>query len=280
MTRASGNPGAETPEYESGAFCWVGLATADTERAKAFYSQLFGWRPEGHDAGAAGAFTLMRRHGEEVAIVYRQTPEARVAQVTSHWTPYILVENADATAARAAGLGAAGILREPFEALGQGRVAPIRDPTGAIVSLWQPRARLGATLLNDVGALGWIELVTADIERAKSFYAELLGWEYRSDERGYVTVVHRGRCNGGMRQRTAREGGAPGRWLPHFTVANVAETVREAQRLGALRLTDANGRGRSALLADPQGAAFMAIEHIRGRGGASVEPAMRRSYPH
>jgi uncharacterized protein len=60
-----------------------------------------------------------------------------------------------------------------------GRVAAIRDPTGAIVSLWQPRARIGATPVNDIGALCWNELTTTDIERAKAFFAELLGRRLR-----------------------------------------------------------------------------------------------------
>src|SRR5829696_8342711 len=109
------------------------------------------------------------------------------------------VVDADATAARAGELGGAAVFREPFDVLDAGRVAAISDPTGAIVSLWQPRSRIGATLVNDVGALCWNELATPDVERAKSFFAELLGWEYDTDDSGYASIRNVGKLNGGIR---------------------------------------------------------------------------------
>jgi predicted enzyme related to lactoylglutathione lyase len=159
----------ERTRYDAGTFCWVGLATSDTAAARAFYGGLFGWQDEDLDAGAAGAYTTLRRGGEEVAKLYRQQPQARAAGAPPHWTSYISVEDADATTARAKELGGAAVFRGAFDVLDAGRVAAIRDPTGAIVSLWQPRSRIGATLVNDTGALCWNELATTDVERAKSF---------------------------------------------------------------------------------------------------------------
>src|ERR687898_30331 len=148
----------ERTRYEPGTFCWVGLATSDPAGAQAFYTSPFGWQAEDLPAGAAGTFTLLRRGGRDVAILYRQTPEARAAGAPPHWTSFISVEDAGATAARANELGGAAVFREPFDVLEAGRVAAIRDPTGAMVSLWQPRSRIGATLVNDPGALCWNEL--------------------------------------------------------------------------------------------------------------------------
>jgi uncharacterized protein len=249
------------PAYEPGAFCWVALATADTEGAKRFYSELLGWQPEDLNAGAAGAFTMLRWRGEEVAILYRQTPEARAARAAPHWSPFIVVEGVDATAARASGLGGE-LLREPFHALGEGRVAPIRDPTGATVSLWQPRGRAGPTLVNDVGALGWLELATADVDRARRFYGQLLGWEYRIDASGRTVITNRGRRNGGMRGRTAKEIGAPSSWVAYFLVDDTDDAARTAESLGGRRLAevDAGPGGHSVLLADPQGATVVATD--------------------
>src|SRR6266498_3604534 len=67
----------ERTRYDPGTFCWVGLATSDVAAAKAFYRSLFGWQAEELDAGAAGAYTTLRHGGEEVAILYRQQPQAR-----------------------------------------------------------------------------------------------------------------------------------------------------------------------------------------------------------
>jgi uncharacterized protein len=251
----------ERTRYESGTFCWVGLATSDPDSAKAFYASLFGWEAEDLSAGAAGTYTMLRHGGREVAILYRQQPEARAAGAPPHWTSYISVGDAGATAAKANELGGAAVFREPFDVLDHGRVAAIRDPTGAIVSLWQPRSRVGATLVNDVGALCWNELATTDVERAKLFFAELLGWEYESNGR-YVSIKNAGSLNGGMRKQTAQERGIPPNWLPYFTVENAENAARQAAQLGGRELVPTTGlrTGQLGVIADPQGAAFAVFE--------------------
>jgi predicted enzyme related to lactoylglutathione lyase len=248
----------ERTRYEPGTFCWVGLATSEPGSAKAFYTGLFGWHAEDLEVGAAGTYTALRLRGEDVAILYRQQPAARAAGAPPHWTSYISVEDADATAARASELGGAAVFREPFDVLDAGRVAAIRDPTGAIVSLWQPRARIGATIVNDVGALCWNELATTDVERAMSFFGELLGWEYEAAEGGYVSIRNAAALNGGMREQTERERGVPPGWLPYFTVENADEAAHRAELLGGRRLTPTTEAhvGQFAVVADPQGAAF------------------------
>jgi predicted enzyme related to lactoylglutathione lyase len=252
----------ERTRYEPGAFCWVGLATSDVEAAKAFYGSLFGWQVEDVDVGTAGVFTMLRCGGAEVAILYLQQPEARAAGAAAHWTSYISVVDAAATATRADELGGAAVFRAPFDVLDAGRVAAIRDPTGAIVSLWQPRTRIGATLVNDAGALCWNELVTTDVERAKSFFGDLLGWEYETDDRGSVLVRNVGRLNGGMRERTDLERRTAPAWLPYFTVRSVDDAADQAARLGGRRLLPItqSPRGRYAVIADPQGAPFAVHE--------------------
>ena len=252
----------ERTRYEPGTFCLVGLATSDPPAATSFYASLFGWDAEELSAGAVGSYTVLRRGGREVAILYRQTPQARAAGAPPHWTSYISIEDADATAARSAELGGGAVFREAFDVLDAGRVAAIRDPTGAIVSLWQPRSLSGAALVNDVGAWCWNELATSDVERAKAFFGVLLGWEYETEERGYDSIKNAGILTGGIREQTERERGNPPNWLPHFTVENVDEAARQAEQVGGRRLlptTDVQ-TGRIAVIADPQGAAFAAYE--------------------
>jgi predicted enzyme related to lactoylglutathione lyase len=252
----------ERTHYEPGTFCWVGLATSDPAAAEQFYTSLFGWEAEELTAGEAGTYTMLRRTAQDVAILYRQQPEARAAGAPPHWTSYISVEDADATAGRAGELGGAAVFREPFDVLDAGRVAAISDPTGAIVSLWQPRSRIGATLVNDVGALCWNELATTDVERAKAFFGELLGWRYETDERGYASIRNGGRLNGGIRAQTDQERGIPPNWLPYVTVENADDAAHRAERMGGrlmLPVTEVH-IGRFAVIADPQGAAFAVFE--------------------
>jgi predicted enzyme related to lactoylglutathione lyase len=248
--------------YEPGTFCWVGLATSDPADATGFYTSLFGWQAQDLPAGAAGTFTLLYHHGREVAILYRQTPEARAAGAPPHWTSYISVDDVDATAARAGELGGAAVFREPLDVLDAGRVVAIRDPTGAIVSLWQPRSRIGATLVNDVGAFCWNELVTDDVERACSFFAELLGWSYEVRDSGYIAIRNGDGLNGGMRGQLEHELGARPGWVPYFTVRSAEEFARQAERLGGRVLLPALHvrSGRVAAIADRQGAAFAVFQ--------------------
>ena len=248
--------------HDPGTFCWVGLATSDVAAAKAFYGSLFGWEANDLQAGAAGAYTMLCCGAEEVAILYRQQPEARAAGAPPHWTSYISVEDADATAARAHELGGAAVFRAPFDVLDAGRVAAIRDPTGAIASLWQPRSRIGATLVNDPGALCWNELATTDVELAKRFFRELLGWEYETDDSGYVSIKNAGNLNGGMREQAQHERHSTPAWLPYFRVESADVAAHRATRLGGRRLapTTEGRSGRWALIADPQGAGLALFE--------------------
>jgi predicted enzyme related to lactoylglutathione lyase len=248
----------ERTRYEPGTFCWAGLATSDPAAATAFYTHLFGWQAKALPAGAAGTYTILRHAGRDVAILYRQTAQARAAGAPPHWTSYISVEDADATAARATELGGAAVFRAAFDVPRAGRVAAIRDPADAVVSLWQPRPRIGATLVNDVGALCWNELATTGVERAKTFYGELLGWEYESNDGGYVTITNAGRRNGGIRAQTGQERGAPPSWLPYFTAGNAEDAARQAEQAGGRRFGPATEirTGRFAVIADPQGATF------------------------
>lgn len=246
----------ERSRYEPGTFCWVGLATSDPAAARDFYVSVFGW-----DAEGGGEFTVLRSGGKEVAVVYRQTDEARAADVTPHWTSYISVEDADATAVRARELGA-GQPREPFDVGDAGRVATLRDPVGAIVSLWQPGTRAGAELVNDPGAWCWNELATTDVERARSFYGDLLGWEFETSPGGYATIFNAGVRNGGIRPQGERERGNPASWIPYFTVASTDAAWEAAESAGgrALLPPTAFGDERIAVLSDPQGAVFVLFE--------------------
>src|SRR6266513_1340550 len=71
------------------------------------------------------------------------------------------VADADATAARAAELGAT-VISQPFDVLEAGRMAVLQDPTGAVFAIWQPRQSIGAQLVNDAGALTMNQLNTSD----------------------------------------------------------------------------------------------------------------------
>jgi predicted enzyme related to lactoylglutathione lyase len=256
--------------YEPGAFCLVGLATSDPAGAAAFYERVLGWQSEELPAGGSGSYTALRHRGKEVAILYRQTREARATGVTPHWTPYIAVDSADAGALRVRELGGT-LLRGPHDVADAARVVAVRDPIGGIVSLWQARSRSGSELVDELGAFSWHELVTTDIERAKSFYGALLGWTYEPDASGFATITNARSALGTMREPGDGERVPISCWIPYFGVEHAHHAQRRAEQNGARTLGAPAHRpiGRTTVLADPQGAAFGLLERRAGLSGSA-----------
>jgi predicted enzyme related to lactoylglutathione lyase len=247
----------ERESYAPGTFCWVDLGTTDAAGAKAFYGRLFGWEAEDMPAGEDSTYTMLRIDGRDVAALYEQGADERAAGIPPHWSSYISVVDVDEVAARVEDLGGK-LLAAPFDVLDSGRMAVVQDPTGALVSLWQPGRHFGARLVNDPGCLTWNDLATPDPDAAAAFYTALLGWEVQSQVPEYATIANEGRSNGGIRRETE----LPPHWLPYFTVESIAGAVATAREAGAQVLVEGIEvpAGTFALILDPQGAPFAVFE--------------------
>jgi len=256
----------ERGHHEPGAFCWAGLASSDPADAKSFYASMFGWKSEDMPAGDFGSYAALRHNSREVAILYRQTREARAAQAAPHWTAYVSVEDADASALLVRELGGA-VLRDPLDLADAGRVAAVRDPLGAIFSLWQPRAHAGAEVIDDIGALSWHELVTPNVERAKSFYGALFAWEYQAGPGRLTTITNAGSRIGTMREDSEPERASASSWISYFGVVSARDAQQTAGRNRGRTMTGAADSpiGRTALLADRQGATFAVLERAAAK---------------
>jgi predicted enzyme related to lactoylglutathione lyase len=247
----------ERDSYVPGTFCWADLGTTDASAAQEFYTGLFGWDAEALPAGEGGVYVMFRKGGRDVAALY-EMGESERSQLSAHWSSYVSVADVEAIAQRAEELEAS-IIAEPFDVMDSGRMAVLRDPTGAHVHLWQPGRHAGAGRVNETGCMVWNELATPVVERASSFYRDLLGWNAEGDAIGYATI-HRGDAiNGGM--RPLRDGEPPN-WLLYFTVPSADEAVAQVRESGGEVLAgpaDATV-GRIAVVRDPQGAMFALYE--------------------
>ncbi len=248
--------------YEPGGFCWAGLAAADPIAAAAFYVDLFAWDARELAAGSPARVNVLCRDGEDAAILYRQTEDARAAGAPPHWNSFVSVEDAAATVARAEALGGTAAFREPFDVTTAGRVAAIRDPSGALLSLWEPRGRVGATVVEELGAMCWNELATSDLRRAQSFYRELFGWVYETGDDGHTTIWNAGRRNGSIRGHSILEEDVEAAWLPYFGVESAEDAAHQAEGLGGQVVVSATETrsGILSVIADPEGAAFGVLQ--------------------
>jgi predicted enzyme related to lactoylglutathione lyase len=239
--------------YPDNTFCWIDLGTDDLAGAKAFYGGLLGWEFEEFASGEKGTYAICRLDGKAVAGLYDQAERPG-------WGSYIKVGDVDRATGQARELGAEVVV-EPFDAPGGGRVATVRDPAGATVSLSRPGESFGAEVVNEDGAWTWNELVCADLAAGARFYTELLGWA-AADLEGPIRRTSFTLGNlliGGAHEPVPQEDPTPG-WRVTFWVGDADRAAARAAELGGTVLLPPMDIpvGRFTVLADPQGAPLTA----------------------
>lgn len=117
------------------------------------------------------------------------------------------------------------------------------------------------------GALSWCELMTTDVESAKKFYTELLGWateEMPMGDMPYTLLKAGDEGVGGIMPTPPQAAGVPPHWGIFITVDDVDSVAKKAEDLGAktiVPLTDVPGVGRFYTFQDPQGAVISVITY-------------------
>lgn len=112
------------------------------------------------------------------------------------------------------------------------------------------------------GTFVWFDLSTTDLEGARAFYTELLGWQAEAHSMGgqdYTMWKAGGRTFGGMMplHDDVKAMGVPPNWMGYVAVENVDAAVEKCRSLGGqvhVPGTDIPNTGRFAILSDPQGA--------------------------
>jgi hypothetical protein len=174
------------------------------------------------------------------------------------WTTYIATDDADATVETATAHGGT-VMAPPFDVLDAGRMAVLADPTGAVFGLWQAKAHIGASFVNEPGSWCWSHLLTTDKGAAEAFYAAVFGWTSQRDPSwGEYLALGEGEIAsaGDMEGVPA---GVPPHWDVAFLVDDADAAIARATELGATALgsvTDFGPGGRTGSLSDPQGATF------------------------
>jgi predicted enzyme related to lactoylglutathione lyase len=121
------------------------------------------------------------------------------------------------------------------------------------------------------GKFVWADLITDDIDTAKRFYADLLGWEFRQanvPRRSYLIAFNGERPISGLLQAPQKQAskGRP-RWISYLSVTEVGQALQSVVinggkvLLAPKRLPE---RGEQAIVRDAEGAVFGVMKTSKG----------------
>ena len=163
----------ERESYPPGVPCWLDTMQPDPDAAKEFYGGLFGWEFDDRaPQGSPGPYYVARLHGLDVAAIGGPSE----AGASPFWNTYTAVESADRAAARVREAGG-NVISEPMDVPDAGRMAVFADAQGAVFSVWEAGAFIGAQVVNEPGTWNFSELNTRDPKAAASFYKAVFGWD-------------------------------------------------------------------------------------------------------
>jgi uncharacterized protein len=109
---------------EQGALSWCELLTNDTDKAGAFYAELFGYQRE--PFGAEGTYTVFKKGETQIAGMMTAPMEG----IPNYWGLYFTAGDVDAVADKVKAAGGQAMM-EPQDMPEVGRLAVLADPQGA-----------------------------------------------------------------------------------------------------------------------------------------------------
>lgn len=246
---------------------WLDLASADAAASRDFYTKLFGWSVDITDDPQYGGYGMFKVGGKDVGGVGGVQNE----QQPTAWTVYVIVENADATAAKATQAGGQ-VFAPPFDVGPQGRMAILADPSGAAFGIWQPGEHKGWEAEGVTGSVCWVELTSRGFEAARKFYSDVFGWtatksDVSTPEMEYWTfTLGEGQSfAGGLEAPAEMPAEAPSYWQPYIAVDDADATAAKAGELGGTVMVgpaDIPQTGRFAVISDPLGAVFGILQPL------------------
>jgi predicted enzyme related to lactoylglutathione lyase len=119
----------------------------------------------------------------------------------------------------------------------------------------------------------WVDLGAEDIDKARTFYAGLFGWDIPPgppEAGGYSLCILRGKPVAGMGPKMMAE--MPSAWTTYLAAENADEVAAKVKAAGGqvpMEPMDVMDVGRMAVAADPAGAAF-GIWQARAHIGAGI----------
>jgi uncharacterized protein len=237
---------------------WIDLSSADPAASREFYSRLLGWSVEVNPDPQYGGYALAKVGGKDVAGIGPKM----MAEAPTAWSIYIGTRDVKDLAARVTAAGGKVIV-EAMPVGDQGVMAVFADPSGAIISAWQPGQMAGFAPGTPNG-YGWAELNSRGLDKTLPFYRAVFGWGHKASPMGegqpdYTEfLLGQESIAGGMEMNPMVPAAVPSYWMVYFEVGDVDASYRKALDAGAREMVspiDFPG-GRFAIVSDPQGAVF------------------------
>ncbi len=251
-----------------GRFAWYELLTTDLAAAGAFYGEVVGWGVK--DASLPElAYTVLNAGDVPVGGLMELPEEGRRLGATPRWVGYVAVDDIDATTTQIGRLGGAVLL--PPTGSNIGRISVVADPQKATFALvtgltYGQRQPFG---LDELGRVGWHELLAEDRNKIFDFYGALFGWRQANAETDpadlYQLFSAAGQTIGGM--LTKLPSVSQPFWLYYFNVDDIGAAAKRVNAgggrvlQGPIELPDGCWIARCV---DPQGALF-ALQGARGQ---------------
>jgi predicted enzyme related to lactoylglutathione lyase len=261
---------SEASPTSGGEFIWYELMTPDAEASKAFYDAVVGWSVGEPVAEYNGYRMIQRSDGGYAGGVLLLTDEMQQHGARPGWLGYIRVGDVDEKVAAVEAAGGKTWMAAT-DIPNVGRVALLSDPAGAPFYVMKPISPEGSPEAQSdvfspqgVGRCAWNELLTSDLDGAKSFYPAQFGWTLGNvmpmgPMGDYQFIEQGGRTIGAMFAPGDRQPA----WRFCFRVESLERSI-EAVRSGGGEIlfgpTEVPNGGRIIQATDPQGAFFMVIE--------------------
>ena len=119
------------------------------------------------------------------------------------------------------------------------------------------------------GQFVWHDLATSNPQGAMDYYGRVYGWQFEtlgSGSNAYHVIKNEGDAIGGI-FRLAEKYGAASEWVGSISVKDVDASLAYNQEQGGSTVfgaTEFKGRGRTALIQDPQGAILALLRATNG----------------
>ncbi len=241
--------------YETNRFCWFGVNSTDTAKAKEFYPAVTGVTVMSMAMDDSAGDMLM---AGDIPFAHLTAPPVEGAP--SSWDNYLRVDDVDATSTLVEREG--GEIIVPATDIAPGRFATVTLPSGAHLSVFhEANEETSEHHPGGPGSVHWTELHSHELEADLSFLKAVFGFETAQmpmpDGSTYYVLKHGDKGRAGAMQAMVPE--APSAWLSWVQVTDVDAALATALSMGGRALgeiMDVEKVGRMIMIADNTGGVF------------------------